>query len=465
MNIIKIVDLVSPLLLAKSVYRANWQSPKHIQYIDKKLLDIFNWGNKKLIVNMPPRHGKSQFITKILPLWWLLNKPDSRIIISAYNSSLAEYFGREILDIFKTIGPRYGIELNDSQKSKTEFVTNYNGSIMAVGIGGTLTGKGADLIIVDDPIKNDAEANSIISRDSIYDWFTATLMTRLEPKGSIILVMTRWHEDDLAGRLLVKDKWDKVVLPAIAEEDDMIDRKLGDALWQERYSQKSLLDIKESIGSYWFSSLYQQSPAPSGGGLFKRSDFRYFELLGKIAKSKDFAKEISELDLYFACDLAISTSEKADYTVIVVFALDNENNIIVIDVVREKILPSKHIELISELFEKYNPLQIGVETVQYQASLFHNLSNIGLPVTKLVPKKDKVSRALPLAAKIEANKVYFNKSIDCLAELEKELLNFPNAKHDDIVDALSYALEMSMKISGTQPVGYQKYRENLLKGF
>jgi predicted phage terminase large subunit-like protein len=277
--------------------------------------------------------------------------------------------------------------------------------------------------------------------------------------------MTRWHEDDLAGRLLKQKKWDRIILPAIGENNDLLGRKVGEALWESRYPKASLLDIKDSIGSYWFSSLYQQSPAPAEGGIFKRSDFKYFEQIDGIGKSKDFVIQMSELNLFFACDLAISTSEKADYTVIAVFASDKEKNLIVIDIIREKILPSKHIELIRELFEKYSPLQIGIETVQYQASLFHNLSNMGLPVTKLIPKKDKVSRALPLAAKIEAGKVYFNKSINCLSEIENELLNFPNAKHDDIVDALSYAVEISMKISEVQPVGYHRKRENLLRGF
>lgn len=465
MEIIKILKLISPQTAAKSIFQGNWDSPKHINFIEEKLLNLYKGTTNKLIINIPPRHGKSQLVTKIFPLWWLLNKPSDRIIIAAYNSTLAEYFGREILDLYKRVSPEFGLELSNSQKAKSEFVTNRNGSISAVGVGGSLTGKGANLIIVDDPIKNDAEANSPEARDKIYEWFNATLLTRLEPNGVIILVMTRWHEDDLAGRLLKQKKWDRIVLPAIAENNDLLDRKVGEALWEKRYPKASLLDIKDSIGSYWFSSLYQQSPAPAEGGIFKRSDFRYYEQLDGIVKSKEFLIEMSELDLFFACDLAISTSEKADYTVIAVFASDKEKNLIVVDVVREKILPSKHIELVRELYEKYKPLQIGIETVQYQASLFYSLSNMGLPVTKLVPKKDKVSRALPLAAKIEAGKVYFNKSINCLAEMENELLNFPNAKHDDIVDSLSYAVEMSQKISEVQPVGYHRSRENLLGGF
>jgi predicted phage terminase large subunit-like protein len=465
MNILKLLNLLSPQATAKSIFYKDWLSTKHLNLIENQLLKLYNGKKNKLIINMPPRHGKSQLVTKIYPLWWLLNRPSDRIIIAAYNSTLAEYFGREILDLFKNISSEYGLELNISQKAKSEFVTNKNGSISSVGVGGSLTGKGANLIIVDDPIKNDAESNSSEARDKLYEWFNATLLTRLEPNGAIILVMTRWHEDDLAGRLLKQKKWDRIILPAIAEKNDILGREVGEALWENRYSISSLLDIKDSIGSYWFSSLYQQSPAPAGGGIFKRSDFKYFEILSGHIKSKDFVIELGELDTFFACDLAISTNEKADYTVIAVFVKDEDKNLIILDILREKILPSKHTELIRELYEKYKPSQIGIETVQYQASLFHNLSNLGLPVTKLVPKKDKVSRALPLAAKLEVGKVYFNKSINCLAEIENELLNFPNAKHDDIVDTLSYATEMLLMISETQPVGYHRRRENLLRGF
>lgn len=452
-------------MTAQSIYKQEWKSPKHINYIENRMLDIFSQGNKKLIVNMPPRHGKSQFITKIVPLWWLFNRPSSRVIIAAYNSTLAEYFGREILDLFKNHGSKYGLELNASQKSKSEFVTNKNGSIVAVGVGGSLTGKGADLIIVDDPIKNDAEANSADARDKIYQWFNATLLTRLEPNGSVILVMTRWHEDDLAGRLLKNKKWDRVVLPAFAEKNDLIGRAKGEPLWAERYGKEKLIGIREDIGNYWFSGLYQQSPAPADGGIFRRNSFKYFELTNQIATSSDFTISIEEIDVFFACDLAISTSEKADYTVVLIFAVDINKNILIIDAYREKVIPSKHTEIIMELYQKHKPTLVGIETVQYQSSLFHSLNNYGLPVIKLVPKKDKVSRALPLAAKLESGKVYFNRSIACLSDMENELLNFPNAKHDDIVDTLAYAVEMSIGVSDTSPVGYHRKRENLLSGF
>ena len=334
-----------------------------------------------------------------------------------------------------------------------------------MGVGGSLTGKGADLIIVDDPIKNDAEANSSDARDRIYDWFNATLLTRLEPKSSLILVMTRWHEDDVAGRLLKNDKWDRIVLPAIAEDNDALGRNKGEALWTERYNKAKLLDIKDNIGDYWFSGLYQQSPAPADGGIFRRNNFKYFELDGQIANSSDFTISLIEIHTFFACDLAISTSEKADYTVVLVFAIDQNKNILVLEIYREKIIPSKHTDIIMELFQKYRPTLVGIETVQYQSSLFHSLNDIGLPVVKLIPKKDKLTRALPLAAKLESGKLYFNRSIACLTDMENELLNFPNGKHDDIVDTLSYAVEMSSKYSDSSPVGYQKKKSNLMKGF
>lgn len=465
MKVIKALEIIKPQSTANTIYKEEWLSPLHINYIEHKLINMYKKGSKKLIINLPPRHGKSQFITKVFPFWWLLNRPDNRIIISAYNSNLAELFGRELLGMFKNHAIRYGLELNQSQKSKSEFVTNKNGSITAVGVGGSLTGKGADLIIVDDPIKNDAEANSAEAREKIYQWFNATLLTRLEPNGSVILVMTRWHEDDLAGRLLKNDKWDRIILPAIAEENDALGRNKGEALWTERYDKAKLLDIKEDIGKYWFSGLYQQSPAPADGGLFRRSHFKYFELNDQIATSSDFTTSLIEIHSFFACDLAISTSEKADYTVVLIFAIDQSKNILIIDVYREKIIPSKHTDIIMELFRKYRPTLVGIETVQYQSSLFHTLNDIGLPVVKLIPKKDKITRTLPLAAKLESGKVFFNRSIPCLSDMENELLNFPNGTHDDIVDTLSYAVEMSGAFSDSNPISYQKKKEYIMRGY
>jgi len=442
----------SPQLLANKLHDDKWKKARHLDKIEDRLLEIYYSKNDRLIVNMPPRHGKSELITKMFPLWWLIKKPSDRIIISTYNSKLSEYFGREILDNFKRIASDYELALNNSQKSKSEFVTNKNGSITAVGVGGTLTGKGADLIIVDDPIKNDKEANSETRRDNLMEWFNATLLTRLEPGGSIVIVMTRWHEDDLAGRLLQSKDWDSLIFPAIATEPDELGRKVGDALWEERYSISELQKKKQAIGQYWFAGLYQQEPTPSEGGLFKRDDLQYFDYRnGAVIQNRKLIAQVN--DIMFACDLAISTSEKADYTVVAIFASDVRKNLYLIDLYRDKIVPTRHKEIIEKLNRQYNPVLIGVESVQYQASLFYQLSELGLPVTKLVPRKDKLSRALPLSALVENEKLYINKQIAAITDLEKELVNFPNGKHDDIVDALAYALEMMNKKSSMQPTG------------
>ncbi len=442
----------TPQVLANQLHDGGWKRAKHLDKIEEKLLEIYSSKNDRLIVNMPPRHGKSELITKIFPLWWLINNPNDRIIISTYNSKLSEYFGREILDNFKRIASDYGLSLNNSQKSKSEFVTNANGSMTAVGVGGTLTGKGADLIIVDDPIKNDKEANSETRRDSLMEWFNATLLTRLEPGGAVILVMTRWHEDDLARRMLQSKDWDSLIFPAIATKPDELGRKVGDALWEERYSISDLLKKKQAIGQYWFAGLYQQEPTPSEGGLFNRDDLQYFDYQNGIIMQK--GKAIAQVnDIMFACDLAISTSDKADYTVVAIFTSDERKNLYLIDLYRDKIVPTRHKDIIADLNKKYNPVLIGVESVQYQASLFYQLSELGLPVVKLVPRKDKLSRALPLSAFVENRKLYINKQIAAITDLEKELINFPNGKHDDIVDTLAYAVEMIMRKSSIQPTG------------
>ena len=185
--------------------------------------------------------------------------------------------------------------------------------MVTAGVGGPITGKGADILIIDDPVKNAEEANSQTYRDKTWEWYQSTAYTRLEPKGAIILIMTRWHEDDLAGRLLkhmqngTGEKWEVINLPAIAEENDLLGRKPGEPLWPERYDLKELNRIKDTTGSYWWSALYQQRPQPPEGGLLKRSWIKYYQ--------PHELPHLEELDIYQAWDLAISTKETADYTV------------------------------------------------------------------------------------------------------------------------------------------------------
>lgn len=187
------------------VSEGRWIKANHLDKIIEILGKLDSNEERFTIINMPPRHGKTQLISIYYPIWYLINNPSDRIIITSYNSTLSTTFGSEILDIIENIDLGVDMKISKRNKSKTYFkLENYKGSMTFVGAGGTLTGKGANLIIVDDPYKNNTEADSIIIREKIWSWFLTTVYTRLEPNGKIIIVMTRWHKDDICGRLIKK---------------------------------------------------------------------------------------------------------------------------------------------------------------------------------------------------------------------------------------------------------------------
>ena len=435
---------------------------------------------------MPPRHGKSEMISKFFPFWYLWNFPHQRIILTSYNSHFAELWGSKVRDLIKfTTYPNPALQISSSSKSKAYFeIDEFGGSMSCVGALGSITGKGADLLIIDDPVKNDQDARSSLKRDNLWEWFISTVMTRLEPNGIVVLVMTRWHEDDLCGRILAKsgfisydndllkkispeeqgEKWILIKLPALAEEGDTLGRLPGEALWADRYSLENLEQTKRSIGSYWFSGLYQQNPLPDGDSIFKRKYFRYFtqddEFYYLLGDNPDAVghfnrKTVSKTkcNIYFTIDLAVTSKETSDYTVVVVSAITPENDVLILDVFREKFDGSEHIKMIENLNNRWKPQIIGIESVQYQLALIQTLNDksSGMIIKELKADKDKVSRALPMCARMEAGKVYFLHESYWLASFEEELLKFPKARKNDQVDAFAYITTMIYNRSDVMP--------------
>ncbi len=474
-DLLRAAALVSPGFFAYTVSEGKWKYKPHIAAIDAALVDTANGKHHRLMVNMPPRHGKSELISKYFPAWFLGTFPDKKIILTSYEASFAESWGRQVRDILNQYGRQYfGISVDPAARSAGSFrIQGHSGGMDCVGAGGPITGKGADIFIIDDPVKNDAEANSPVIRDKVWEWFKSTAFTRLEPDGAIVIIMTRWHEDDLCGRILKEknDDWYIINLPALAEPNDPIGRKKGMALWKDRFPVEKLNEIKTILGSYWFSALYQQRPSPTGGGIFKRKHFKYFSFDGEYLLLTDRIekKRISfqKCSIFGTMDLATSMKETSDYTVVIVFALTPDKDVLIMDIIRERFDGADHLNLIKDVQTRWNTLMIGIESVQYQVALVKSALREGLPVKELRPTKDKVSRALPMAARLEAGCVYFRSDAQWLYEFENELLKFPHDKHDDQVDAFAYIAELVQPISGNSPAGAinSRLRKRLAKGF
>lgn len=394
---------------------------------------------KRLIVLMPPRHGKSELVSLRFPCWYLARHPDDYIIQAGYAESIALHHSRQARDIFISseamrLFPyihhrpeRPGQEtVIPERQAAHEWGTKQGGSYYAVGIGGGLTGRGFDVGIIDDPVKDEEEASSSTYRERAWDWYQKVFRTRAEPDAAIILVMTRWHQEDLAGRLLnqaredpTADQWE--VLHFKASED-------GRALWPERYSINELMKIQSSIGSRAYESLYQGSPTIAEGQIIKREWWRYYRERPQFLKTMH------------SWDTAFKDKSQNDYSVCTVWG-EAQNGFYVLDVWREKVEFPELKRVAVALYERDRPNVVIVEDKASGQSLIQELQrNTRIPVLPVKVDRDKVARAYSITPLIEAGKVLLPEAAPWLFDYLEELSAFPNAAHDDQVDSTTQAL-------------------------
>lgn len=434
---------MTPAHFAWTVSEGRWTPYEHLLLLNRKLVDVAAGRIKRLMVFMPPRHGKSELTSRYFPAWYLGIFPDRRIILASYEADFAATWGRKARDLLEEHGPSFfGIKVSQKSAAANRWdIDGHEGGMVTAGVRGPITGKGADVIIVDDPVKNDQEANSTTYRDATWEWYLATLSTRLQRDGAIILIMTRWHEDDLAGRLLRAqeeggDRWEVLSLPAIAEEKDSLGREPGEPLCPAMFPLSMLGATRERLGSYWWAALYQQRPSPAGGGIFKREWFRTVPL------------EQAPMWLPWVryWDLATSTKTTADYTVGAKVALAEDGTIWIADVVRGRWeWPDARKVIVQTALLDSSGTAVGVEKVGFQGAAWQELlREPALAAHTILPAevdRDKVSRAMPWAARAEAGKVTLVAG-QWVGEFLSELETFPHGAHDDQVDAVSGAVQM-----------------------
>lgn len=433
--------------------RGAWQPAKHLELLCEKLEAVERGELLRLMVFMPPRHGKSEVVSKKFPAWFLGRNSDKEIIISSYSADLAYDFSRIARNTFREWGPKlWGLELADDSGAVGRWrIKGHRGGLVAAGVGGPITGRGAHVAIIDDPFKNYEEAASETIRAKVSNWYKSTLRTRLAPRGAIVLVMTRWHEKDLAGELTTAmgeggEYWEIIDLPALAKENDILGRQLNEPLWPERYPLSELQATKTALGSYLWSALYQQKPAPAAGNKFKRAWFRYFDIVddqvvlctpGEGEGVKKF--QFNQCWCFQTCDPAASTKTSADYFVLGTWLVTPHKDLLLRDIIRMRLEGPDQPKLFEQGYQRWRPKLQGVETKSMGITLFQDLRRKGLPVIDLKAETDKETRALSVMARMEAGTVYFLKNAPWLGNYEDELLMFPNGEHDDQVDVTSYA--------------------------
>ncbi len=422
---------INPALCAHIVSNKSFLIPQHIRLLSEKLVDVANGKIKRLMINMPPRHGKSELISKYFPFWYLGLNPKNHIMLSSYETEFAASWGKKAKDLMTVYGESlFDVKIEKGSNSKYKWlIKDFQGGLEAVGVGAGLTGKGADILIIDDPVKNNEQAMSVTYRNKAWDWYVSSALTRLEPNGAIIFVMTRWHYDDLAGRILENDNenWTVVDLPAIADENDVLGRSKGDALWNRRFDIDKLLKLKKNLGSYWFSCLYQQKPIASEYQIFKPSWWQFY-------KERPSCSIIIQ-----TWDTAFKQGQENDFTVCATWGLSG-NNFYLIDILRGKYLFPELKKIVVSQATMHNPKLILIEDAASGQSLIQELrKSTSLPISP-VKTSSKEIRAHIISPLLEASQVFVPEGKIWLADFINEHSNFPNDKHDDIVDTTTMSL-------------------------
>jgi predicted phage terminase large subunit-like protein len=420
----------------------NW----HLDVIAAKLTAVRRGEIHRLIINLPPRHLKSLLASIAFPAWCLGHNPAGHVICASYGQELAEKFARDCRQIMASAWYRrlFRTRLAD-RRAVHDFSTTEQGTRMATSVGGVLTGRGADLIIIDDPLKPD-EALSESRRKAVNEWYDHSLLSRLNDKanGCIIIIMQRLHQDDLVGHVLEQEKWDVPAFAAIAEEDEtyiidsplgrrVFSRKAGDALHPERESVATLERIRETVGEYVFASQYQQNPTPLEGAMVRTKWLRFYDPGERPARFDEVVQ---------SWDTANKATEPSDYSVCTTWGVNDEQYYL-LDLYRDRLNYPDLKRKARELAQRHRADTVLIEDRASGTQLIQDLkADHLLGVTPYSPPTgtDKIMRLYAQTGLIENGRVLMPRGASWLADYLHELTSFPGSKHDDQVDSTTQAL-------------------------
>ncbi len=454
--------------------RTRYKTARHHELMARKLRDLEQGKIKRVIFNLGPRHGKTELASKKFMAWYSARHPEQSLVFGTYNETFAGDIGRAVRTNIQS--PEHQLAfphhlLKDGSEAAQRLETTAGGQLSFVGRGGTITGRGGDGIIVDDPIKDRDEADSKLVRDKLWTWFTQVIMTRRATNDAwVVLIQTRWHEDDLVGRLTdpmnpfydpeeAKD-WVIIDLPALAFDDgsvDVLGRAPGEALWPERFPAP-FLRAQQRLDPRGFQALYQGRPAADEGNFFQKDWLNTY-------RPDELPKN---LKFYAASDHAVSMNQARDRTALVPVGVDDRDNIYVLpevwwkqgtaDVVAEAML---------DLMRTRSPIYWWAERGHISKSIGPflrkrmNEEKVYAAIIEVTPVADKQTRAQSIQGRMAMGKVFFPSFAPWWPEARDQILKFPNSTHDDLVDALSYiGLGLTTLLSGTNTAAKATHRAN-----
>lgn len=417
-----------------------YEPAAHHLLILQKLHEAVHGDIRRLALFLPPGSAKSTYASVLFPPWYLAQHPQTTILACSHSADLAEAFGRRNRNLISDNGKVLGYDLTTDSQAAGKWATTTGGEFFCAGVGGRIAGRRADLAVIDDPIGSKEDAYSEIVRQKIWDWYNYDFRTRLKPNARVILIQTRWHEDDLAGRLLSPetgnpDEWTVINLPLLAEDADPLGRVPGEVLWPDYYTPQMVADAKKDEDV--FNCLYQQNPTPKEGNFFKRDWIEPY-----LYRAEELPRN---LRFYCASDHAVSLKQEADLTCLLPVGVD-ENDVIYVlpDLFWTKADSGEVVEAMVALMKRRKPHTWWAEAGHISKSIGPFLtrrmqeSKVYTFVEESTPSRDKPTRAQSIRGRMKMGMVRFPREAHWWPKAFTELLAFPGGKHDDFVDALAH---------------------------
>lgn len=442
----------------------------------REIQDVFDGKNDRLILIGPPRHGKSLITSELGPAYFMGKYPDRKIIAASHTQDLADAFGAKVRDnmstpVHEAVFGVAGSLKNKSRAAAGSFKTNMNGEYNTVGVGGTPIGKGADVFIIDDPIRNRVDAESEARRQEIKDWYSSSVISRLEGQSAIILMHQRWHEDDLVGWLLREypdENWKVVAMPALIESEsdsamDYLKRDYGEALVPQLHSKEKLLRLKASMLPRDWLSMYQGQPRSIDGDEFSDSSLQIYETHPVNLRGA--------CNVYIIVDPATTKKKSSDYTAMVVIGCGGDGNFYILDVVRDRMDLRERTDTLIHLHRKWQPTLVAYEGYGMSSDIQHiqyeqENQNYRFPIRELTSRMKKEERIRRLVPDMANGRWYAPQSLiksdlegeeyDAIDVLKGEMTSFPVGKHDDVLDAIADIYDVDYKFPSSSSAGFHR---------